>query len=193
MRFLLHCRPQSKLLSCLEAKRWFLGKMKVISFEGNLFEGIILFFWVSSFKLSYPINYSIPPGIAKPGLPLPHLPWPTYTFHSRKRKLSKSPWVWRSWYQDGPSREIFKTDSTSQGLSELTPFKPERDNFSLMLPLRFSHNIITLCPSHLENISSSWIGNQDSSSLSELLMFDVFSYLILLALPNWVKCFHHYR
>ena len=37
--------------------------MKVISFEDSLFEGRILFFGVTSFKLSYPIN-SIPPGIS---------------------------------------------------------------------------------------------------------------------------------
>ena len=77
--------------------------MKIISFEASFFEGSILFFWVTSFKLYYPIN-NILQELTMPGLPLPYLPWPTYTFHSWKGKPSKSPWVWRSWYQDNLSR-----------------------------------------------------------------------------------------
>lgn len=79
--------------------------------------------------------------------------------------------------------EIFKTDSTSQGFSELTSFKPEQGHF-INVVTEISHSIITLCPSLPEDGSSSWTGNQDSSSLSELLMFDLFSSLTLPALPN---------
>lgn len=166
--------------------------MRVTLFEGNLFERRHLAAFLSDFFQTFlpsELQHSSMNQLIQDG---PCLAFPGQQTHSiPETKLSKAPWIWRSWYQDDSSWEIFKTDWASQGLSELTPFKPERGSFLLMLPAESLTQIITLHPSHPENISSSWTGNKDSSSLSWAA--DVWCALQShsLALPKWVQYFHH--
>lgn len=72
---------------------------------------------------------------AKPGLPLPSQPALAniHTSFQREERVQGAMSL-EELVPNDSSNEIFKTDSTSRGLSECTPFKPERGRFSLMLP-----------------------------------------------------------